>query len=242
MCKQIFCLCLCLLFLSFSVISICASADVCFSLDDVKVSQNCDFETTLSANSSVAAFVAHLEFDENALEFKDAKAVNSSAELSVNYQNDGKLSMAYLMKNGTKGELITLCFNLKDSNASINLRVEQVIDSMGNDVYVCSCEGADVALAEFTSAEKFSETTLPKNIGNTQQRHKSHTALTETFFGITEPATDCISLPAIENGSFPLIVAALCGVFIALGIGVIAFILGRGTNKTNEKDKYEKDT
>lgn len=239
MCKQIFCLCLCLLFLSFSVISICASADVCFSLDDVKASQNCDFETTLSANSSVAAFVAHLEFDENALEFKDAKAVNSSAELSVNYQNDGKLSMAYLMKNGTKGELITLCFNLKDSNASINLTVEQVIDSMGNEISVPSVKGAEITLTQGFSESDTVENTrksteaLTKTVDNSPKDSQTTSASGNESY---------IFLPAKEGRDFTPIMLMAGGFTLTLGIGVIAFILGRGTNKTNEKDKYEKDT
>lgn len=239
MCKQIFCLCLCLLFLSFSVISICASADVCFSLDDVKVSQNCDFETTLSANSSVAAFVAHLEFDENAIEFMDAKAVNSSAELSVNYQNDGKLSMAYLMKNGTKGELITLCFNLKDSNASINLTVEQVIDSMGNEISVPSVKGAEITLTQGFSESDTVENTrksteaLTKTVDNSPKDSQTTSASGNESY---------IFLPAKEGRDFTPIMLMAGGFTLTLGIGVIAFILGRGTNKTNEKDKYEKDT
>lgn len=237
--KRILCLCLCLLFLSFSVISICASADVCFSLDDVKASQNCDFETTLSANSSVAAFVAHLEFDENALEFKDAKAVNSSAELSVNYQNDGKLSMAYLMKNGTKGELITLCFNLKDSNASINLTVEQVIDSMGNEISVPSVKGAEITLTQGFSESDTVENTrksteaLTKTVDNSPKDSQTTSASGNESY---------IFLPAKEGRDFTPIMLMAGGFTLTLGIGVIAFILGRGTNKTNEKDKYEKDT
>ena len=237
--KRILCLCLCLLFLSFSVITICASADVCFSLDDVKASQNCDFETTLSANSSVAAFVAHLEFDENAIEFMDAKAVNSSAELSVNYQNDGKLSMAYLMKNGTKGELITLCFNLKDSNASINLTVEQVIDSMGNEISVPSVKGAEITLTQGFSESDTVENTrksteaLTKTVDNSPKDSQTTSASGNESY---------IFLPAKEGRDFTPIMLMAGGFTLTLGIGVIAFILGRGTNKTNEKDKYEKDT
>ena len=50
------------------------------------------------------------------------------------------------------------------------------------------------------------------------------------------------SLIAKEGRDFTPIMLMAGGFTLTLGIGVIAFILGRGTNKTNEKDKYEKDT
>ena len=237
--KRFFCLCLCLLFLSFSVISILASADVCFSLDDVKASQNCDFKTTLSANSSVAAFVAHLEFDENALEFKDAKPVNPSAELSGNYEGNGRLNLAYLMESGEKGELIALSFNLNDSNASINLTVEQVIDSMGNEISVPSVKGAAITLTQGFSDSDTMENTrkstdaLTKTVDNSPKDNQTTSASGNESY---------IFLPAKEGRDFTPLMLMAGGFTLTLGIGVIAFILGRGTNKTNEKDKYEKDS
>ena len=239
MCKQIFCLCLSFLFLSFPFAVSATDKDVCFSLADTKTQENGLYEISLSSDSKIAAFVAHLEFDENAIEFMDAKAVNSSAELSVNYQNDGKLSMAYLMKNGTKGELITLCFNLKDSNASINLTVEQVIDSMGNEISVPSVKGAEITLTQGFSESDTVENTrksteaLTKTVDNSPKDSQTTSASGNESY---------IFLPAKEGRDFTPIMLMAGGFTLTLGIGVIAFILGRGTNKTNEKDKYEKDT
>lgn len=237
MCKRLLCFCLWLLLLSFPIYA-SATDSVNFSLYDAEVSQNKTFVTTLSADSAVASFVAHLEFDGEVLEFKDAKPSDSSAELSTNCEN-GRLTLVYLNSRGEKGGLVTLSFKAEGSNTSIALSVEQAIDSMGNEVSVASVNDARI--------------TLNQGSQKADTSNESPT-LTESITKVTfESEKDCqetsviddiiyISLPAKEGGDFtPLMLIA--GIFtLTLGIGVIAFILGRGTNKTNGKDNNEKDS
>lgn len=235
--KRLFCLLLGLMLLSFPV---CASAEegVCFYLEDTEVSQNEVFKITLSADSSVAVFLAHLEFDENALEFKEAKTLSPSAELSVNYKS-GKITLAYLMESGAKGELIVLSFKAKNRNASVNLTVEQAIDSLGNEVFISSVKDAEITLTQ-----------KPAKINSDKNTKKSPTASTKAFSDISETGQTALAsadesyiyLPAKNSRYTYLIISAVGGFTITLGIGVIAFILGRGTNKTNEKDKHEKNS
>ena len=225
--------------LCFGFTAFAAANEAYFSLSDVSTDKSRIFETVLSADSEVAAFVAHLEFDEGALEFRNAAVLNASAEISVNYQQGGKVTLAYLAENGSTGELIDLSFRLKDAEAFISLSLEQVIGSDGKDIYVCSAKGASVSLSEETA-----------EISTNQKISKSTEALTEHQTDATdsvsstseEAASDYIYLPATVSGNHLLILTAAGGFTIALGIGAIAFILGRGTNKTNGKDKYEKDT
>ncbi|MBQ2824840.1 MAG: hypothetical protein IJF19_01075 [Clostridia bacterium] len=237
MCKRLFCLLLGLMLLSFPV---CASAEegVCFYLEDTEVSQNEVFKITLSADSSVAVFLAHLEFDENALEFKEAKALSPSAELSVNYKS-GKITLAYLMESGAKDELIVLSFKAKNKNASISLKLEQVVDSMGNEVFISSVKDAEITLTQ-----------KPAKITSDKNTQKSPSASAKSSSDISETDPTALAsadesyfyLPAKNSRYTYLIISAVGGFTITLGIGVIAFILGRGTNKTNEKDKHEKNS
>ncbi len=238
MCKRLVCFLLGVVLLSFSVITANAEEGVCFSLENTEVSQNEAFEITLSADSSVAVFLAHLEFDENAVEFKEAKALSSSAELSVNHKS-GKITLAYLMESGAKGELIVLSFKAKDKNASISLKLEQVIDSMGNEVFISSVKDAEITLTQKPaktnsnqSIEKPPAIPTKASIATTQDVPASSVGATYNY----------IYLPAKDNRNSTLVTFAAGGFTITLGIGVIAFILGRGTNKTSEKDKNEKDS
>ncbi len=220
--KKILCFSLLLVFFCLPL-NVLAANEVRFSLADVSTEKNRLFETTLSANSEVAAFVATLTFDENVLEFREAKALSDTAEISVNNSESGSVIIAYLCKEGTKGELIAFTFKAKDESTHIALSLEQVIDKSAADLSVSSQKSASVTvLSKITQKDKTKET---KDDLSEADSLASDTNTT------LQNSNESIEVKAEKGVDVNLVTSIICTAFVIFAVAGVAFVLGKKSGK-----------
>ncbi|MBR3987947.1 MAG: hypothetical protein IKK10_01440 [Clostridia bacterium] len=207
-------------------LSVSAVSNVSFSLSDVSTEKNKLFETVLSADAEVSAFVAHLEFDENKTEFKGAKAISGSAEISVNSNEKGKVSLAYLAEDGTSGELVSFTFKSKTESTSISLSLEQVIDKNANELGVAGKKGANVTVNIKADCPKSNKTNEESN----------STAHTDT--GTASTGEVYIDIPSKNSTDATLIICISVLFVMIFAVAAVAFFLGRNSaeNKNSRKN------
>ena len=139
--KKSFCLMFVLIALSTPYFAFAENEASAF-LSNVCCEKNRLFETYLSVNTEVCAFIAILEFDESKVEFREATALSEDTVISVNNSEKGKVTLAFLNKNGIKDEVLKLTFKAKADSTDITLNLEQVINRKGEDIVLSRVTGA----------------------------------------------------------------------------------------------------
>ncbi len=153
-------ICLTLLLISF----VSASAAGCeFSLSDAQVKKGRIFTLSLEckADREICAFIAEIEYDTDALEYRSAKVTDKSAEYSVNATEEGKLRLVYLCEEGVncKGKTPLMEFNFKALQSGVfqvSINAQQVIDINSSEIAVSKAEGAFVSVGT-TAAQNNSQ-------------------------------------------------------------------------------------
>ncbi|MDO4419667.1 MAG: cohesin domain-containing protein [Ruminococcus sp.] len=200
-----------------------AANEVCFSLADANTEKNRLFETTLSTDSEVAAFVATLSFDENALEFKEAKTLWDTAEISVNSSEKGSVRLAYLCEGGTKGELIALTFKAKTQSTQITLSLEQVIDKNAADLSASVKKDTNITvLSKAAEDDKTKDTKADFTQGYNSDSVTKPTA---------QNANESIEVKAENEADISLVTGVILFALVMFAVAGAAFFLGKNTNK-----------
>ena len=200
-------------------VSVGAESEATASLTDVVTDKNRLFKTCLSVNTEVAAFIAILEFDENKVQFREAEALSEDTELSINNSEKGKVTLAFLNEQGTKGDIIKFTFKAISENSSINLTLHQVIDRNGEDIALTTVTGADIKVSA--------------NAPNKSDSDKEKADIPKTHTNPTESDTNKgnlnLSVPADKNSDTNILIWVSVAVLI-LSVGATGFILGKKTN------------
>ena len=219
---------ICVLILSVAfTVTVSASNEASFSLTDITTNKNRLFDTMLSANCEIAAFVAEITYNPEELRFDGAKALADNALLSVNSENYGNVKIAYLCESGTSGDLINLSFKSFTTDTTISLEASQVIDKDGNELTAVSAKGAFV---EISGSEQNADSKTDKSHVKPE---KATTSQAETSPLPTSDANE-INLVSDRNDSNMKIVAIVISAVAVLGIGVAGFYLGRKSSRKNK--------
>lgn len=202
-------------------VSVCAESEATASLTDVITDKNRLFKTCLSVNTEVAAFIAILEFDENKVQFREAEALSENTELSINNSEKGKVTLAFLNEQGTKGDIIKFTFKANSESSSISLTLQQVINHKSEDIELATVTGADVTV----NSQK-----ADQNGNNTKESDISISS-TEIITSESASAKDWLNLyiPA-QNDSFTQVFICVSVAVLILSVGATGFILGKKTN------------
>lgn len=212
-----------LLLLLISPLSVFAVSEVSFSLTDVSTEKNRLFETTLCVSGEVAAFNATLTYDENSIEFREAKVLTEDAEISINSNEAGMVKIAYLCEDGATGELIKFTFKSADKSSSISLSAEQVIDCDLNDLSVTSLKGAEISVI---------------SDNKTESKHEAKTETTEVTTANASKSPAVYKELTAENGSdLNLIICIAGGSALVLAVALLGFFLGRSSAKNNNNNR-----
>ncbi len=160
--RRFFSVIFCLTLVLYGVISVFA-AGCEFCLTDAQVKKGRLFTASLEckADKEICAFIAEIEYDEDAVEYKSASVIDNEAQCSVNATESGHLRLVYLCEEGagckSKSPLIELKFKaLKSGEHSLLLSVMQVIDRDSSDVQVNIAEGALVQVDALTESHSSS--------------------------------------------------------------------------------------
>lgn len=201
-------------------------------LSSVTTEKNMLFETTLSVNAEVAAFVATLEFDESKVEFRGATPLSEASEISVNSSEKGKVTLAFLSEYGIKGEVIGFTFKAKSKSTFIALKLEQIIDKNGEDLELKKVSGANVTITA-------------KSADKAEAQNKPSPNSPETTVSASKTkGTLSIMIPSDDDADYPALLSIFTGSALLIAAGVTGFILSRnsGSKKQNRKNNYEKNT
>lgn len=197
-----------------------AESDLGFSLTDVTTEKNRLFETTLSTDTEVAAFVIKLNFSESTT-FKEAKALHEDAMLSVNCEQ-GQVTVAYLCESGAKGELIEFTFKSSDRSSTIDLSAEQVIDKNAEDLSIFT-KGANVTVLSKVK---------PQNDKTQNEKPLPTFTYNKTNIDIEPKGTF----------DFTLALCFFSGGVLLSATAVVAFLLGKKSQNKQEDDEHEKNS
>ncbi len=226
---------ICFLFVFVTVcmpLSALAESEFSASLSDISCEKNRLFETALSVNTEVSAFVATLEFDQNKVEFKEANALSEFSEISVNSSDAGKVTLAFLNENGTKGEILSFTFKAKDANTFISLKLEQVINHNAEDITLTGVKGANV--------------TITSKVPDKSKSEKEDKAESQPQTTNSNGNKDNLNLtvPAKESPDTWFVVSVSLTAVLVVAIGAVGFILGKNSNSKNKnrKNQYEKNS
>ncbi|MBQ8000889.1 MAG: hypothetical protein IJ298_06660 [Ruminococcus sp.] len=114
-----------------------------FSLSDAQTGVGRLLTVSLECEgaSDICAFVAEIEYDATAVEYKSSKVTGEAAELSIYTAQAGKLRLVYLCEEGVncidKTPLVEFTFKaLKSGTCQLSAAIHQVIDSSSSDVQV----------------------------------------------------------------------------------------------------------
>lgn len=215
--KKSFCL-LFVLLAACTPFSASAENEASAFLSSVTTEKNRLFETTLSVNAEVAAFVATLEFDESNLEFREVKALSENSEISVNNSDKGKVVIAFVNKYSTEGDILKVTFKAKAKTAFIDLNLQQVINKNAQDVKLTSIKGANVNITEKAVTKPEGSNEIAEN-NSTQASALNDSKNKQT-----------ISIPATKTSISQKIIFVSLGIIVLVAVGFIGFILGRKTN------------
>ncbi len=228
--KKSFCLLFVLIALSTPYSAIAENEASAF-LSNVCCEKNRLFETYLSVNIEVCAFIAILEFDESKVEFREATALSEDTVISVNNSEKGKVTLAFLNKNGIKGEVLKLTFKAKADSTDITLNLEQVINRKGEDIVLSRVMGAMI-----TS----SSDTADKSINDKEKKDKPETQPQPTAADINKDILN-LNISAKETAATELFICIVLMAVLILSVGITGLILGKNFN-SNRKNNYEKDS
>ena len=227
--KKSFCLLFVLIALS-TPYSAFAENEASAFLSNVCCEKNRLFETYLSVNIEVCAFIAILEFDESKVEFREATALSEDTVISVNNSEKGKVTLAFLNKNGIKGEVLKLTFKAKANSTDITLNLEQVINRKGEDIVLSRVTGAMI-----TSSSDIAD----KSIINKEKKDKPETQPQTT--GTDNKDILNLNISAKETAVTELFICIALMAVLILSVGITGLILGKNFN-SNRKNNYEKDS
>ena len=143
-CKAFFCSVICTVLFLASFVNAWA-AGCCFSLTDAQADKGRLFKVSLvcEGTEKIAAFVADIEYDSQALSYRSVSVNNKNAEYSINAVEEGKLRLAYLCEDGVdcadKEPLLDFTFKAEQAGGfEITAHIEQTIDADGTDVSINS--------------------------------------------------------------------------------------------------------
>lgn len=227
--KKSFCLLFVLIALS-TPYSAFAENEASAFLSNVCCEKNRLFETYLSVNIEVCAFIAILEFDESKVEFREATALSEDTVISVNNSEKGKVTLAFLNKNGIEGEVLKLTFKAKADSTDITLNLEQVINQKGEDIVLSRVTGAMI-----TSSSDIAD----KSIINKEKKDKPETQPQTT--GTDNKDILNLNISAKETAVTELFICIALMAVLILSVGITGLILGKNFN-SNRKNNYEKDS
>ncbi len=166
----------CIVFMLSSLSAVWAAGSE-FTLSHAHAKKGRLFTVTLDCKGDrkIGSFIAEIEYNAVALEYRTAKVMDKSAEFSVNSTQEGMVRLVYLCEEGaeckSKTPLVELTFKaLQTGDHGISLGVRQVIDSSGADVVVSGGTSAIVRVeasanspnAQSSGSDK-SEEADPKN-------------------------------------------------------------------------------
>lgn len=211
-------------------LSVSAENGADFSLSDTETKKNRIFETTLSANGEpVAAFTATLTYDSSAFAFREAKAIDKNALMSVNSQSEGVVRIAYASENAIDGDLVIFKFKSLDSGGSIGLSITQALMSDSATITPLSIKGADITHSYVVKAtEPPADTLAQKEEGTETDTVKESEAASEI-----RDKTTTLQLDVVEkDNNTTLIICVAVGSVALILVAGLAFYLGR---KSSEK-------
>lgn len=236
--KKAFCIfaCCVLLCVAFNApLNVFADSEVNFSLEDVSTEKNRIVKTRLWVSDEVASFVADVSFDENALEFREAKALSSEAVLSVNESTKGEIKIAFLCESDTSGYLLELSFKAQDTSTKLSLEVSQVINTAFEDLNA-SCKGAEISVTAKQSQENSSQN--EKDESESEDAVSAEVDSSEiTAAAESSEVPDSIKIPQKATKDLTLILCVVGGVVVIIAVAVLAFFIGR---KSKESNKFKK--
>lgn len=133
---------------------VCVSGAGCeFSFSDVQAGVGRVLAVSLECEGieDLCAFVAEIEYDADALEYKSAKVMSEGAEFSINTVQAGRLRLVYLCEEGVncidKTPLVEFAFKaLKSGTYQLSATVQQAIDSSSSDVQVSTVAPAVISI------------------------------------------------------------------------------------------------
>lgn len=225
--KRLLCFICVLIFSASFTAAVSATNEVSFSLEDISTNKNRLFDTNLSVDYEVAAFVAEVSYNPLKLRFDTAKALNDTALISVNSEVSGNVKIAYLCEDGASGELIRLSFKSFTSDAEISLAVSQVIDKNGNELTATSQKGAFVSVSGPAQNADSKTDKIPA------KRENATTSSAETS-ALSDSVANEINLTSGRNDGRMKIVAIAISAVAVLGIGAVGFYLGRKSGRKNK--------
>lgn len=162
-CKKIICplfvclLCFCFVF---SIRAQAAGISGEFSMPDVETPKGRLFEISIDccASGRVSAFVAEIAFDEDYIEYRDAKAADENAQISVNSSKSGKITIVYFCEEGTEcsqsRELVKITFKAKEKGVTmLSFEVSQAITEEPCPIAVSGKKNAQVNITKSESSK-----------------------------------------------------------------------------------------
>ncbi len=223
-------ICIFFIMLSFCTsFTVYADSNASASLSSVSTEKNRLFETSLSVNTKVAAFIASLEFDQSKVEFRSAKATSENSDISVNTNDEGKITLAFVNEYGTDGEIIKFTFKAKSDSTFIDLKLQQVIDKNAKDILLKSVTGADITVTAKTvnKIESIKENATEQNL----EQETSASALSESKNSLS------INIPAKANTNTRKVIIIASSAMLLVAVGTMGFVLGRNSNSKNKDGK-----
>lgn len=229
---------LCIVFMlsSFSVVWAAGSE---FSLSPVQTSKGRLFSVSLEckADKEIGSFIAEIEYNADAVEYKSAKVTDKSAELSVNSTQEGLVRLVYLCEEGadckSKTPLVQFTFKaLQTGEHKISLGVRQVIDHRGADV---EASGGDYAIVTVEDSAKRPDA-QGSGADKKVDKDTNSSARAEDPTKIEESETDhgYVTLVDERNHDVPLIIASVSMVLtLVCLVGICAYKYGiKAANKS----------
>jgi len=200
-----------------------------FSLSDAETKKNRIFETTLSAKGApVAALTATLTYDSSAFAFREAKAKDKNALMSVNSRSEGVVSIAYASDSAIEGDLVVFKFKSLDSGGSISLNITQALTSDSATITPLGITGADITHSNTVkNTRPPADTTAQK-----EENSKPNTAKESEAVSDTRNKTTALQMDVgRKDHNTTLIICVAGGSAALILVAGLAFYLGRKSSK-----------
>ena len=209
-----------------------AEADFGFGTSDVNVQKGRLFEVTLSVKSQekIAAFVGEISFESDAVEYREAKTTDENAVVSVNSNEQGKITFAYLCDDGIscadKTEIIAFKFKANAQGTyELSMNVRDVVNVDCGDVSVSVCESAQVSI----NASNNSHTSSPQAQTETALEEKS------TARNFTKVDGNSVNIYIIGSAVAAVVVLLVIVSYVSYKSGI------RKQKKSSDKDSKESE-
>lgn len=230
--EKLFCFIICLS-LALSVAVSASSAGCEFSLSQAQVKRGRLFTISLEckADREVCAFIAEVEYDADAVEYRSASVTDARARCSVNVTEAGLVRLVYLCEEGAdcsgKSPLAELKFKaLESGEFPMSLSVMQVVDGDASDVQVSKAEGTLVQVDAPTESDNGSGR---KESVKSDKTEAASAQDEPTSTSSEEESANSNSYTSIEKAEYDviLIVASVAAVLVLLClVGYCAYKYG----------------